>query len=462
MKMKKICRRIVVIVAACAMLLSGITAFAEAPAKNDGSNLTWKDVWDLQTFMEDNYHSRVGSDELWLLGEDEDVDEQKTHAPEGKLLLSYEFWNSFEELDKIFAEAQPPENAEDSTEITDNELKNKYSDWYDAATTAVDEIVTATGEYYVDESLWEENASLWTYIDPVWELDKADKIIIVDTAAGDTPPDETKMESGTYWIYESDWDAFCTMCETIDALCESYFGTEDNPKDMTAAQVSEVNDKLREAGTFIWSKLHGKACEPEPKPEPAPAKETKKSSSRRTETQQQQEETPVLINQVVGSDGAKSVSSIEGVYGKNCAAGIIYKDQSNKIKQSAGLTEEEIGKGVLVKYYICESRNKEMNKKLADSTAEKGYKLLGVINNDLYKMNKGSITPVRKTSEALTIVLGLPEKLRNDKYEIAVLCFDENGNSVEMTDMDEDKATVTVQANHFGYWAIAYREKANS
>lgn len=295
-----------------------------------------------------------------------------------------------------------------------------------------------------------------TYINPIWELDAADKIIIVDTATGDTPPDETKMESGTYWIYESDWDAFCTMQEKINVLCENYFGNEENPnKNVTSAQVSEVNDKLREAGNYIWSKLHGKVCEPEQVAVASP----KKASSRRTESSEQEEEAPVLVNQVVASNGTKSVSSIEGVYGKNCAAGVIYKDQSNRIKQSAGLTEEEIGKGILVKYYICESRNKSMNKKLTDTATDKGYRLLGILKNDLYKMNKGNITPIRKTSEALTIVLGLPEKLRNDKYEIAVLCFDENGNAVEMMDVDEDKATITVQAYDFGYWAIVYREK---
>ncbi len=448
MKKKKICHRILAAVVASVMLLSSMTAFA-APAKSD--NPTWEDVWNIQDYVYQNVDTLFEKDELWVV---EDLEYDITHAPAGQRLLSEALWNQFMEYDAPFAEPEPDE-VDGEEEIT-GARKENYSAWYDAAVAVVDGITTATGEYYVDESLWQENESLWSYIDPIWRLDAAGKIIIVDTANGDTPPDETTMENDTYWVYKPDWTAFCTMNDAVNELCFNYFGTEDAPKDPTADQVAEVNAALREMANFILGKLHGKVTPPEPEPV-----STSRSSSRRTESSEP-EEAPVLINQVVASDGTKSLPTIEGVYGKVCVAGAVFKDDKNKIKQSAGLTEEEVKNGVVIKSYVCDSLNKDMNKNLAGAAAEKGWKLLGVINNDLYKMDKGKISPVRKVSEPLTVLLGVPEKLRDSKYEFAVLCYDEGGNLVEMKDADADKATVTVSASDFGYWAIVYREAVNN
>lgn len=130
-----------------------------------------------------------------------------------------------------------------------------------------------------------------------------------------------------------------------------------------------------------------------------------------------------------------------------------------KIKQAAGLTKEEIQNGVVIKYYICNSLNKTMNEKMSQAVSAQGYRLLGVMKNDLYRLNKGDIRLIKTTSETLTVILGVPSHLKSDQYEFVIFCYDENGNLTTLKDTDTDKSTITVQAKSFGYWAIGYQKK---
>lgn len=442
MKIKKMVRRMLALAVCSVMLFSSMTAFA-APGK--GNPPTWGDVWALQAWLEENLwvYTNDGKDELWT---SEDISYDVTHAPSGKKLIAKDIMDAFEALDASFT-GEAPEEAEDSTQLEGN-LASAYNDWYDAAVAVVAGIVDATGEYYVDQAIWDENEAWNKTIDVIWKMAEDEKILIIDIEAGDIAPDSAAMESGTYWIYLSDWEAFEAATDSLYSIQETWDGNED----ITPAQVTEVNNGFSAAYTALCAALHGKA----------PAPEAEKPSSTKKESSEPQEEEIIIVNQVVSSDGAKSVSAIDGVYGRNCMAGVVYKDNQGQIKQAVGLTEEEIGKGVLVKSYVCESRNKEMNKLLGQEASAGGWQLLGVINNDLYKMNKGTISKIKKTGEALTVTLGIPEKLRKDQYEFAVICLDENGKAVIMQDIDADKATITVQAVDFGYWAIVYRQKTNS
>lgn len=457
MKRKKVFHRILAAVAASVMLLSSMTAFA-APAKSD--NPTWEDVISVREFIESDVYSHFDRDELWTVNEEnETIELVKLTAPAGKLLISEAEWAHFDnETDAPFRWDNIPEDIE-GTEMPD-ELKGLYSAWYDEIMGIVDGMVTATGEYYVDDSLWQTNSYYWEQeIGPMWDWPESGKLMIVDVLGGEAAPDENEMESGTYWVREDVWVAYVQRIEQTDAVRNEewhHFGERQLP---TEQQLMDENEALKEAVEFLRSNLHGKS---EPEPAPAPEPEVKKKSSGKTQSAEPEEVEVVIVNQVVASDGTKSLPTIEGVYGKTCVAGAVYKDDKNKIKQSAGLTEEEIKNGVVIKSYICESLNKDMNQKLAGAASDKGWKLLGVMNNDLYKMDKGKISPVRKVNEPLTVVLGVPEKLRDSKYVFAALCYDENGNVVELQDTDADKATVTVSASNFGYWAIVYKEAASN
>lgn len=442
MKMKMARYRMLALAAVSAMLLTGMTVFA-APDKSDTP--TWRNIWDIQSYVYENVDVLFENDSLWVV---ENVEFEMTHAPQGQKLLGEDVWNRFMDLDVPFQE-ETPEDAEEDTPI-EGERAEVYSDWYDAAVAVVEGIVTATGEYYIEESLWEENDALWQAVDSVWKMSDAGEIIIVDIAGGEAAPDTALLENGTYWIDAADWDAFCQEIERIG-------GIEDNwGEDPMQELVQEAVSALRNAYSTLGDRLHGKTAVPD-------VTEEKKSSSsgRKSREPQEQEKEPVIMNQVVSSGGIKSISSIDGVYGKNCMAGVVYKDEQSSIKRASGLTEEEIKNGVIVKYYICESTDRDKTRMLTQEAAAGQWKLAGIINNDLYKLNKGVISKVNKTTEALTVLLGVPERLKDGRYEFAVICFDESGNAVIMQDTDTDMATVMVQASDFGCWAVVYREKAD-
>lgn len=459
MKKKKICHRILAAVAALVMLLSSMTVFA-APAKSD--NPTWEDVIAVREFIESDVYRHFENDELWTVNEDYDpIDMVKLTVPAGKLLISEAEWRHFdEETDVPFSWDNISQKIENDEEMPD-ELKAGYSAWYDEIMGIVEGMETATGEYYVDDALWQQNSYLWDQnITPMWDWPESGKLIIVDINGGETAPDENQMESGTWWVSGEVWDSYCERIEMVNADKENeWYKYSEEIWLPTESQLVRENNLLQGALEFLLTNFHGKS-EPEPEPEVKP--ETKRKSSGKAQSAEPEEEEVVIVNQVVASDGTKSLPTIEGVYGKVCVAGAVFKDDKNKIKQSAGLTEEEVKNGVVIKSYVCDSLNKDMNQKLTGAASEKGWKLLGVINNDLYKMDKGKISPVRKVSEPLTVLLGVPEKIRDSKYEFAVLCYDEGGNLVEMKDADADKATVTVSASDFGYWAIVYREAVNN
>lgn len=457
MKRKKVFHRILAAVAASVMLLSSMTAFA-APAKSD--NPTWEDVISVREFIESDVYSHFDRDELWTVNEEnETIELVKLTAPAGKLLISESEWEHFENgTDVPFKWENIPEDIE-GEEMSD-ELKGLYSAWYDEIMGIVAGMETATGEYYVDEALWQQNAYLWDEnITPMWDWPESGKLVIVDFNEGETAPDESQMESGTWWVSADVWRSYCERIEAVNADKDEWYQYSEEIWFPTEAQLTRENNLLQGALEFLRTNFHGKS-EPEPVPEVKP--EAEKKSSGKAQSAEPEEVEVVIVNQVVASDGTKSLPTIEGVYGKVCMAGVVYKDDKNKIKQSAGLTEEEVKNGVVIKSYICESLNKDMNQKLAGAASDKGWKLLGVMNNDLYKMDKGKISPVRKVNEPLTVVLGVPEKLRDSKYVFAALCYDENGNVVELQDTDADKATVTVSASNFGYWAIVYKEAASN
>lgn len=96
---------------------------------------------------------------------------------------------------------------------------------------------------------------------------------------------------------------------------------------------------------------------------------------------------------------------------------------------------------------------------MSQAVSVQGYRLLGIMNNDLYKLNKSGIHLIKTTSEPLTVMIGVPSYLRNGQYDFSIFCYDEYGNLIVMDDIDTDKATITVQAKSFGYWAVGYRNK---
>lgn len=179
------------------------------------------------------------------------------------------------------------------------------------------------------------------------------------------------------------------------------------------------------------------------------------------ETEQpEQEKKPVLVNQVVASGGDKTESSINGVYENTSVCGVVHTDTKEKNEQSAGLLKEETAGGAVIRYYICKSQNKSVNDKLSKEVSAQGYRVLEIINNDLYKIYKGEVTKIKTVQEPLAVMLGVPESLSAGEYEFVIICYDEAGKPIVIKDIDIDKNTITVKTANFGYWAVGYKEKA--
>lgn len=386
-----------------------------------------------------------------------------------------------------------PSNKLEAAEQALGTAEQDFQNNFDAAKQAVIDLynttVEADGTCYISDDMWAREEAVWNKVDAIDKKLKNDTIIRVEN--GETEPDVSTMDSGTGWVSGTDVDAFWNAIEQQRNTIKDYkdnFGDEqyedwktftihlgrtdgnwDEEKATVPASTFESYvSGIESAYNEFCGKIHEGTKKTEtPSTEQSAASDeiTEKKTEQRAEAnpkqepKQEQEPEPVPVNQVVASSGVKNLSKIDGVYGNAGVCGVIYANEQAAIKQAAGLTETEIKNGAVVKYYVCKCLNKKMNQMLEKSLTDNGYKLICTMNNDLYKLHKGEVIKIRTTSEALTVLIGVPEHLRNDKYEFVIMCYDESGNLVILPDLDTDKATITVQSTHFGYWAVGYKEK---
>lgn len=440
--------------AAAAMLFSSITAYAAAPEKK--SSPKWADVFELMDYVGQEVYEKNPEFE-------ENVSNASPQREPGTLLAGLaeeQAYAAYVEGDGAFAE----KNHQDGETELDNSLKDTYNSFYDAAMALVNSVTQASGTKYVDD-IMPSYDDFWTNNDePLNAKLESGKIIAVETE--DEAPDETSMNKGTYWVLQSDLDEYFAALDRATAKSNNWDWDDDTGFNSTREEVLECIQIVTEAYNTLIGKIHEGTMETAAPDESLkevssmPDESLKEVSSMMAASYKEEEpETPAVVNEVSYTEGAKKQSTLDGVYCSNFAMGTIYTDEPQKIKQAAGLSQEEIEDGYIIKYFICTSRNEEMNKMLSETVAGQGYKVLGIMNNDLYKLGKGNVTKLKSVGESLTVVLGIPENLRGDQYEFVVMCYDENGALVVMPDLDSDKATITVQAKHFGYWAVGYRQK---
>ncbi len=465
MKPKKMSRRLLAAVLMSVMLFSSATVFAaDKPSKNDSAP-TWGDVFGIIDYVAEAVYARYDRGELDYA---DDVDKEKHYREPGTLLVSVpkeQAYARFIENDGVYAGDGVWEN-DPETELT-GDAKSSYGSFYDAGMAFVDSVTTADGKYYVDDIIGTYD-DFWTGKDePLWKKVEGGQIISV--ASEDEAPDVTTMSKGTYWVLESDLDDYVAAIESATDVSDTWEGKWEADNGSSTVERTEVQQcitTVTNAYNTLLGKLHEGTKQTVPSADSSestdsltPAESGPASSG--NESRSEEEAAPVIVNEVTFSTGAKAQSSLNGVYvpGSNFVAGCIYQGEPAQISQAVGLSEAEINRGVVVKYYICNSMNKTINAILSQNVSGQGYKVLGVMNNDLYRLDNGSIRKIRTTAGALTVVLGIPENLRNEQYEFVIMCYDENGNLVTMQDTDTDKATITVKSMNFGYWAIGYRTK---
>lgn len=455
MKIMKKGGKLFAAIIASIMLFSSMTAYADAPSKKDSP--TWADVDELKEYVGRNVYEVVGNNFV------ENVDEELPYRNKGTLLAGI----SEEQAYAAYVEGSGAFTGDDQDGVSEltGEASNKYDEFYNAAIALVNSVKTATGERYIDDiidsytSFFENTApSLDSMVD-------SGKIIPVETE--EDAPGTASVKKGTYWVLASDLETYNAALDRAITISDNWSWSDNGKFSSTRAEVLDCIRTVTDAYNTLLSKLHEGTMETaapaesleEVSSKPAASHEDEAPDKEETSSKDEASAPPVLVNEVMHAGGAKEQSTIEGVYCKNFMAGTIYVDGQQKIGQVAGLTEKEVADGVVVKYYICNSRNKEMNKMLSGAVSEQGYKVLGIMNNDLYKLAKGTVTKIKSTVEEISVVLGIPENLRSDQYEFVVMCYDENGALVIMPDLDDDKATITVKSKNFGYWAVGYRAR---
>lgn len=470
MKKKKTGSRICAALAASIIFLNSITVTA-AESPEQATSPTWKDAFALMEYVGENCYKLEGSNWEWI--DKDDVSSELPYYKEGMLLASApkeKTYAAFVEENGAFAET----NHGEENDTLQGDAASEYNAFYDAGVALVNSIKTATGTKYINDIVgtWD---SFWSEKDePLWKKVESGQIIVVATAAD--APDTASMNPGTYWVLDADLTQYGNIVDDEDSVWKAWeendsWEAHNGGPDIDRSEMQNCISLVTSAYNTLLGSLHegtkgSQVSRPEPSLTPAAEEKTPAEGENPAEENAgalsstvEESPAPAPANEVLFSNGAKSQSTLEGVYGNTFVSGAIYQDAQAKIKQAAGLTNEEIQAGTVIKYYICSSLNKEMNKKMSQDVAAQGYRLLGVMKNDLYRLNHGDIRSIKTTSETLTVVLGVPSHLKNGQYDFVIFCYDENGNLVTMKDTDTDNATITVQARNFGYWAVGYQNK---
>lgn len=94
---------------------------------------------------------------------------------------------------------------------------------------------------------------------------------------------------------------------------------------------------------------------------------------------------------------------------------------------------------------------------MSDAARLLGAYTAGSVQIDLYKIEGNRVSVIRNTQEPLRLVLELPRNMINASHTFSILVPDGIGGVLEMADLDQDPATITIDATVFGMWTIIYR-----
>ena len=121
------------------------------------------------------------------------------------------------------------------------------------------------------------------------------------------------------------------------------------------------------------------------------------------------------------------------------------------------MSQADIDAGTNVRFYVCNSSNKEAKAALTSAAAATGKSVAAYVNFDLYTISKkGVVTAVKNASTPIELTIGLPKNVANTGKNVSIICIDKDGKAVVMDDIDTDPNTITINASVFGVYAIVY------
>ena len=219
--------------------------------------------------------------------------------------------------------------------------------------------------------------------------------------------------------------------------------------DGLSGTIDKAADRAQEMRRYLESHLY-------PRPEPGKQEVSSQAEESRGEAKDKQE-TPLperTANQVKGSDGREIVSTLAGVYSAQQINGIAVITGKEQAEAAAGL---QTAGSRLSMYTSDVPENKEIVSVMSDAARLLGAYTACSLQIDLYEIEGNRVNTVRNTQEPLRLVLELPRNMINANHTFSILVPDGNGGVLEMMDLDQDPATITIDAAVFGLWTIIYR-----
>lgn len=168
------------------------------------------------------------------------------------------------------------------------------------------------------------------------------------------------------------------------------------------------------------------------------------------------EEAATVSKDTVTIGGKAVKSTVGGIFTASAVNGTVVTTPAASVAAAAGLSQADIDAGTNVRFYVCDSINKEAKAALKSVAEAAGKNVAAYINVDLYTITKkGVVTAIRNTTEPVTMVFGVPSRIAK-VGNVSVMCIDTNGKAVVMEDKDTDPKTLTIDTNVFGVYAIVY------
>lgn len=421
------------------LFANGMTAFA---MPQQAANPVWSDVWELMDYVGSNFYPMLDSEEICLMEMTaEELSAELPYLEPGKY-MPLELEIQYAQLvDNYWI---PGSDGKEGEDAVDGEA---YHTLYAAVQALFDGIQTSNGEKctWDLDGTWDE---LWRTVEKINDMFAAEKLICV--GPDETAPDVNTMDRGTYWIASDYAEHFWEEAEAVGNAGENWiWGDENTKREILRSEYLEQISRLEAAIRTVtdnWNEgTIGTAVESITVPT------VHKSSESKAEA-----EAPVIVNQVIASDGTKIASSIEGIFSGGSIGGISFRGDKNDILTAAGISQEEAKNGVICKYYVCDTTDQAAKQTISGLAAAEGLHLEGVSNYDLYRLDNGTVTKLRRTPGLVTITAAIPgSQIKTGRSFVLIGC-DENGNKVLLKDLDNDDKMITVETDLWGVFGLAW------
>lgn len=429
---------------------------------------------ELARFTEYYFTEFFEKQEIWELEDGESMDPKD--IPEGQKFVAKSYVDAFKEkADELWAVGDAGDEAIENFNSQENSEARRalYQELKDCAEKVEQNVKTGTRPAALD-SLRNKLDNAWSRVDSLTNSygdaedseSSARNVHVIWLEDGETVDEafinemNSVIPDGHYWIPGEEWKYYWQSEEAMDWIyktlndCNAKLEEAENSGswdglDGMAELIDKVSGRTQEMRRYLESHLY-------PKTKPGTAQPPSQSEDSREDSKDKQEEDipEKIANQVKGSDGKSVVSTLAGVYSARQINGVAVITEKEQAEAAAGLQTP----GSRLSLYTCDvPGNNELLQVMSDAAGIMGAQMAGAVKIDLYRIEGNVVNNVRNTQTPLRLVLELPQSMITGNRTFSILIPDGNGGVLELPDLDQDPATITVDAAVFGMWTIIFR-----